>query len=199
MKIFLFRHGNKQKSSSVDLDVKRAVSLSPLGIEQISKLADKLEKISELKKVKYIFSSPFPRTIQSAEIVRAKLKIDEIIADPRLSEYYAYNDYTKSKEYREDLHRKMLTNPKFLSPETKMTLQMYLDRTIEFFEEKFNEGHSTILVSAHGALIRSFIYSIDSNIKPPDEIILESSIHEGGYTELDFDGKKFKLIKFDVV
>ncbi|MBN1915676.1 hypothetical protein JW796_01605 [Candidatus Dojkabacteria bacterium] len=61
MKIFLFRHGEKQEVESTDFSVKRGVTLSKFGIIQIQKLAEILNKrFPELCNLPFIFRVLFP-------------------------------------------------------------------------------------------------------------------------------------------
>lgn len=72
MKIILFRHGEKQKVDSNNIDDKRNVKLTDLGIDQINKLGKVLsERFPLLNSSKMIYSSPYARAIQSGGLLLA--------------------------------------------------------------------------------------------------------------------------------
>lgn len=198
MKIILFRHGQKQKSDSTILEVRRSVCLTSKGITQIKSLSDNLRRdFSQLINSSKIYSSPYPRAIQSAEIVRSFLNISEIIAVPALSEYYAYNNYLPGTQ-REALMEKAMINPAWIPDDGSKSLDTALDEFVNFFDELAVQGdEDLVLISTHGALIRNLVYRISPEYRPSDSEILNAKIKEGGYTFLDYTDKKFQTIKFD--
>ena len=105
--IILFRHGDKQKfsSSSNNSIGDKYNSLTPEGINQITRLGSTLKhRFPDLKNNPYIFSSPFTRSLQSAEIVRHILNIDQILVYPNLAEFYPTTDFTQAKDIRDHLY-----------------------------------------------------------------------------------------------
>lgn len=195
MKIILFRHGEKQKSDSTDNNIRRSVCLTPKGISQIKTLGVNLEKkYPALKKLESIYSSPFTRTIQSAEIIREILDIKEIIPIQELEEFYPIDDYTKEKDYRQGLMKKALINPTWVGPNGK-SLKNTLDKLTTFLLNLPEADYAVI--STHGALIRTLAYSLSPKLRPPDDEIVHSGIKEGGYTVIERVDNKFKLIEFD--
>ena len=198
MKIFLIRHGDKQKVESTDSATKRSVALNQLGIKHIEILSDYLVKnYPELQGLECIFSSPFPRTVQTAEILRNRLGMKEIKLFPLLEELYPTNDYSLSKEARNEMFRQAMNNIDLVS-EDKTTFRQRIQAFLSFLSDNYQEN-SMMLISTHGALIRNTVYLLFPELKPPLEKILESGIHNGGITILDYDGKKFSLEKFDFV
>ena len=152
MKIILFRHGEKQESTSTDTEVRKSVCLTPVGISQIEALGGKLKLLfPKLIGSEHIYSSPYTRTIQSAEIVRNILNIREIIPVQALEEFYPIDDYKKKKDYRQGLMKKALINPEWIGPNGK-SLKTTLD-DFESFLRNIPELNIAI-VSTHGALIR---------------------------------------------
>jgi broad specificity phosphatase PhoE len=200
MKVILFRHGEKQHTDSkLDSDHK-SVGLTDVGIIQIHKLGQTLKKrFPQLKSSSIIYSSPVGRTIQSAEIVKNILNIKEVSYVPEFAEFYPVKDYSQPNEIREHLFIQTLINPNLVLPGADFSL----NQTLSIFEKKLteichNNNKKIILISSHGAIIRNFIYSIDPKFHPGNELIGHVRIHEGGYTVLNFDGKKFTVDQFDV-
>lgn len=200
MKIILFRHGEKQKVDSVNIDDKRAVKLTDLGIIQINKLGKALsERFPILNSSKKIYSSPYARAIQSGEIVKSILNIESMVLIPEFGEFYASNNYSLSKEVRNEIQEKAMQNPDWISTETGFSLN---DEILKF-KNKIKEiclenQNDLILISTHGGIIRNTVYSLKPKLRPNNDVILDSKIHEGGYTVLDFDGQNFTVDEFDV-
>jgi len=200
MKIILFRHGEKQKVDSVVADDKKRVKLTDLGVDQINKLGKALlERFPSLAFSKVIYSSHYARAIQSAEIVKTILNIQNIIIIPEFGEFYASDDYRKPKEIRQEIQKMAMNNPDLISPETGFSLNdvilKFKNKIKEICEEKSSD---LILISTHGGIIRNTVYSLDPKSKPNSELIAEAKIHEGGYTVLDFDGQNFSVDEFDI-
>lgn len=199
-KIILFRHGEKQKIDSVVADDKRGVNLTDLGVIQINQLGQALSKnFPTLKSSQIIYSSPYTRAIQSAEIVKSILNIKDIIVVSEFGEFYASDDYKKPKEVRNEIKKKAMQNPDWISPETGLSL----NQKILEFKDKIKEicqkdSNDLILISTHGGIIRNTVYSLNPKLKPNNELIADAKIHEGGYTVLHFDGKDFTVNEFDV-
>lgn len=199
MKIIIFRHGEKQTSDSQDLFTRRSVLLTKLGLEQIKSLGNKLRAMDlPLDKLKF-FSSPYPRAIQSAEIVRNILGVEEFFIEKSLEEFYGYDDYTRSQEERHEVMRQAMIDPDMIVPVEPNSLNKHLDRMEKFFEEQSNQGEELLLCSAHGALIRNWAYRLDPNQKPAAEIIKKSSIKNGGYSVFEYGGTEFFLREFDLI
>lgn len=200
MKIILFRHGEKQKIDSVVVDDKRSVNLTDLGVAQINQLGQALANdFPSLKFSSIIYSSPYTRAIQSAEIVKSILNIKNINVVSEFGEFYASNNYNLPKEGRKEIQKKAMQNPDWISPETELSLN---DVILEF-KNKIKEIcrkdlSDLILISTHGGIIRNTIYSIEPKLRPSNDLIADAKIHEGGYTVLNFDGKDFTVDKFDV-
>ena len=198
-KIILFRHGEKQKIDSVIADDKRSVGLTDLGIAQINQLSQALaQNFPTLKSSPIIYSSPYARAIQSAEIIKSILNIQEIIVVPEFGEFFAFNNYEIAKDIRQHLQAMAMQNPDWVSPETNISL----NHAISNFENKLREicqkdPSGLILISTHGGIIRNIVYSIDPKFRPNNDIIADSKIHEGGYTVLNFDGSDFTIDQFD--
>ena len=196
MKIILFRHGEKQESTSTDTDVRRSVCLTPVGISQIEALGGKMKLLfPRLIGSEHIYSSPYTRTVQSAEIIRTILNIREIIPIQELEEFYPIDDYKQKKDYRQGLMKKALLNPEWIGPNGK-SLKTSLD-DFENFLRTISEQNIAIF-STHGALIRNFVYRLSPELRPSDEKILHCGINEGGYTLLELSNNVIKVIEFNI-
>lgn len=186
MKIIIFRHGEKQsKTESLDLEENRMICLTNKGINQIQKLANSLFKNhKDLIGLDYIYTSSLPRAIQSAEIVRKKLKIKEIKPNLLFKELYSFNDYSTPKEKRHEMLENALKNLDYIN-ETGYSYRQKATEVINFFKKEYSNGTEKIIISSHKALIMSIVMTISNkNIE---------KIEEAGYFILDFDGKSFKI------
>lgn len=199
-KIILFRHGEKQKIDSVVADDKRSVNLTDLGISQINKLGQYLARnFPSLKSSLIIYSSPYIRAIQSAEIFKSILDIKNVVVVPEFGEFYASNNYQLPKEIRKEIQKKAMQNPDWISPETNTSL----NNVISKFENKIKEicqkdSSDLILISTHGGIVRNTVYYLNPELRPNDELIADAKIHEGGCTVLNFSGEDFTVDEFDV-
>ncbi len=200
MKIIIFRHGEKQRIESTLLDDKKGVGLTDFGIIQVNKLAKALSKnFPSLKSSPIIYSSPYKRTLQSAEIIKSVLNIKEIITVPEFGELMAYTNYQNPIEFRKHLQGLAMQNPDWISPETNNSFKNLISDFLNKLKEISSQNSSEIvLVSTHGGLIRNTVYFLDSKTKPSDDLIEEAKIHEAGYTILNFDGQNFTIDKFDI-
>lgn len=200
MKIILFRHGEKQKVDSIIADDKRSAKLTDFGVVQINKLGKALlERFPILNSSKIIYSSPYTRAIQSGEIVKSILNIENIILIPEFGEFYAFDDYSIEKEIRMKIQEKAMQNPDWVSTETGFSLNdVILKFKNKIKEICLNNQNDLILISTHGGIIRNMVYALEPKFRPNNNIIIDSVIHEGGYTILDFDGENFKVEEFDV-
>lgn len=199
-KIILFRHGEKQKIDSIVADDKRNVKLTDFGVSQIDKLGKVLlERFPSLSFSKVIYSSHYARAIQSGEIVKSILNIQNIVLIPEFGEFYAFYDYRKPKEVRQQIQKTAMQNLDWVSPETGLSL----NDVILKFENKIkeicqNNQNDLILISTHGGIIRNIVYSLNPELRPNKELIADVKIHEAGYTILNFNGKDFSVDEFDV-
>lgn len=198
-KIILFRHGEKQKIDSVVVDDKRSVNLTDLGVTQINQLGQALaKKFPSLKSSLIIYSSPYTRAIQSAEIVKSILDIKNVVVVSEFGEFYASNNYQLSKEVRKEIQKKAMQNPDWISPETNASLNsVVLEFRNKIKEICQKDSNDLILISTHGGIIRNTVYSLNQELRPNNELIVDAKIHEGGYTVLNFDGKNFSVDEFD--
>jgi len=199
MKIILFRHGEKEANSDTNGDVS-IIHLTNNGINQVKKLGHVLaKKFPQLKNYPVIYSSIYARSIQSAQIVQSILNIKEIVQVPQFGEFIAYNNYKNPKEIREAIQLKAVQNPNWISPETHLSLS----QNITIFTDKIKEiclkaDNDFVLISTHGGIIRHTVYSLKPELRPSNDFIQQSKIHEAGYTILNYDGNNFSVDKFNI-
>jgi broad specificity phosphatase PhoE len=199
MKIILFRHGEKERTSDPKGDIS-IIHLTDNGISQVKKLGKVLyKKFPQLKNYPVIYSSLYARSIQTAQIVQSILNVKEIVQIPEFGEFIAYSNYQNSKDFREHLQLTAVQNPNWVSPETHTSL----NQTISIFENKLKQicqksQGNFVLISTHGGIIRHTVYSLKPEYRPSSEFIQQSKIHEAGYTILNYDGNNFSVDKFNV-
>lgn len=200
MKIILFRHGEKQRIESTNLDDKTGVGLTELGISQVTKLGQALAKnFPSLKSSEIIYSSPYKRCLQSAEIVKSILDIKEIITVPEFSELMAYTNYQNPRDFRKHLQAMAMDNLDWIPSETNISFGTLISNFLNKLKEICKKDPTkTILVSTHGGIIRNTVYFFNPKIKPSIDVIEDTPIHEAGYTVLNFDGQNFTVDQFDV-
>lgn len=198
MKILLFRHGEKQFSDSMIYAERYARLLTPKGIEQISKLGNRLSEMDLPHEQLKFFSSPYPRAIQSAEIVRSILGLPEYKINKALEEFYGYDDYSLPQEERYEIMRSAMADPDKPVSVEPGSLNNHLDRLEGFFIDKYQGDEKLLLCSAHGAIIRTWAYRLSPKVRPEPGVIKDAKIHNAGYTIVEYNGENFELKEFDV-
>ena len=200
--IILFRHGDKQKfsSSSNNSIGDKYNSLTPEGINQITRLGSTLKhRFPDLKNNPYIFSSPFTRSLQSAEIVRHILNIDQILVYPNLAEFYPTTDFTQAKDIRDHLYAQSMIEPDWLPPQGIQTFNQAISKFKQtIFDIAAEFPQPTILISTHGGIIRNTVYSLAPQLRPADKDISEAKIALGGYTILNLDHHTLTVDQFNL-
>ena len=200
--IILFRHGDKQKISHITNnsigDKHNALTLE--GIDQITKLGHTLQtRFPSLKNNPYIFSSPFTRSLQSAEIVRNILNIGQILVYPDLAEFYATTDFTQPKDVRERLYTQSMINPDWLPPQGKQTFNQAISKFKQTLIDIANQfPQPIILVSTHGGIVRNTVYSLNPSLKPSDKDIRDAKTALGGYTIFNLKNQVFTVDQFNI-
>lgn len=197
MKIIIFRHGEKQKlkvkvENHVDMR-----ALTPQGIKQIQALSLELKnKYPELVGMNRMYSSSYTRSFHSAEIIRNSLNIENIFLRSELREFYPYTNLYSSKEERKLIMAKALLNPDTKFEESVETANEHFAKVLKLIDELKDHREQIVLLSAHGGIMRNFVYHIDEDIRPQ---CIEDAMEEapnGCYSEIDYDNGKFKVIKY---
>jgi broad specificity phosphatase PhoE len=198
MKVILVRHGNKQHSESTLLHERRSVNLSPLGIQQIQALGNELKSQLGNNISQIIYSSPYTRAIQTAEILRNTLGASEIRSQIALEEFYPYDDYNLEKSFRRKLMIDSMIKPDSKIHHTEWSLNNHLDRLTEFMQslESIHDDEY-VLFSSHGALIRNLYYRHVPSKKPSPDKIFEAKISTGGYSLVEIINGQLEFLCFD--
>lgn len=188
MKIILFRHGEKQIT---DAPTDKNVCLTSKGIVQIETLAHNLHQhFPGLIGMPYIYASPYPRTIQSAEIVRRTLTIGEIQIMPHVKEIFAHADHAISKDTKKEMHRHALHHLDYIN-QSGYSYGQKAQQAMDFFTQFYALDTPYILIAAHGGIIRSIVLTITH--KKHTDGFLENAMPEGSYVVIQFDGTVFTL------
>jgi len=198
MSIFLVRHGQKQQPVATDLGLRSPVCLTKKGVVQVDLLSQfLLERYPNLEKLDYLYSSPLPRAVQSAEILRSRLDIGEIRLLPILEEFSVTDGYSKPKLEQDELLCRSMVDIDFVPP-NGISLRSRLDEVLGFFQDRVIKGDSNLLISSHGVLIRNLVYYLFPEYKPQPVNILKTKIHSGGLTVFGYDGERYDLRCFDM-
>ena len=161
--------------------------LDPKGLEQAGETAERLMN----ENIKYIFSSPFYRTLQTASAVAEKLKV-EICVESGFSEWLKAEEF----KYMPDLYNLddmknefPLINREYKSivsaeyPESREELDERTEKALEKIIEKYK---SNILIISHGSPIKSIYKSLIKTV--PDDYQPMCSV-----SRFSFNSDKWKL------
>ena len=146
--LILIRHG--QAGWGRRADYGRTVPLTDLGRKQIAALASELRAAEP---VDALYTSPFSRAVETAELISDKLGLESIV-DPRLAEFELEGAIFENVEKRLDLQ--------FWKPEHKSasgeTLSEFYTRVARFCEDmvSLHVGERVAIVS-HGGTIEATI------------------------------------------
>lgn len=172
MKVYIIRHGltelNKQKKVNGQIDE----PLSPEGIEQAKAGISLLPKT-----IKYIYTSPFLRARQTAEIINSKLK-RPIFVEQGVTEIHMGSLAGNSWEEMESglklkkKHRSAQFNYHPFGGESAAEVKK---RVISFLR-KINNKHSDyeILIVTHGGIFR-LMYLLENKEQLTDEVVAQVS------------------------
>lgn len=198
MKFILFRHGDKQlfKENSEILEERMSRCLSTEGITQIKKLSNFFKtQYPELQGQKIIYSSPWPRAIQSAEIVRGILNISEIQTYSEFKEFHPIEKEKMTIEERSKWQKKAAQNPNQIIPELNKSpiqiVESFLQRLKSI--QKINKTN-IVLISTHGISIRKIIKFLDKNINTDYKKI---KMIPSSHSTIELINNKFKVITFN--
>lgn len=192
--IITIRHGEAEHNINnfISSDKNAEIKLTQNGVNQCNNVTDQIIK-SNLK-IDIIFSSPFLRTKQTAEIIAKKINYtNEIIIDNRLSERNFGSMNKKSLEEWNILFTD--ASSKFYNnPHNGETGKQIYERIQDFLKHlKTNFKEKNILIVTHGAVLPSFdmyFYNIKPVIKIPKNCELNtysfSSRPSNDNDEIDF-------------
>lgn len=200
MKIIFLRHGESGKNiEGINSDSLEKYPLTEEGIKHAEKVASKLKDNG----IDIIITSPVLRTMQTAEIINKKLKV-EVITNNLVTEYKygSWND--KAKKYlleNDELYRnyKKIDNPaekyNFVhggDGESRAQMEIRIKEFVDFCLEKY--PGKNILVVGHGGL-NGIFKRVLSGISISDFFVAENAL---GYCEseiyyVDEKGREFNL------
>ena len=145
--LILIRHG--QASWGKSSDYGRKVPLTDLGRRQVAALALELQAGEP---VDALYTSPFPRAVETAELVSDKLGLESVV-EPRLAEFEVEGATIEMVMKRFDL----IWKPEHKSA-TGETLSQFCSRVSAFCDEivKLHAGQRLAVVS-HGGTIEATI------------------------------------------
>ncbi|MBI5413309.1 class I tRNA ligase family protein [Candidatus Peregrinibacteria bacterium] len=155
---FVFRHGEAEqnKAGTLNSSLDNVRHLTQVGKEQ----AEKSAKKNKDKKIDMIFCSPFPRALETAEILAKQLGV-EIAVDERLREHNmgvfdgkSTDSYLKSFEDYEELYSK-----KVEAGESFKEMEIRVLEFVNNLNQKY-AGKNIMLVT-HGDVIRAIAKYFD--------------------------------------
>jgi|GEM_PF-1108905 len=195
MKVFLFRHGEKEKILSDNFEKVNSALLTSKGIAQIAKLGQYLKIIfPELSNLSQIFTSPLSRSLQSAEVIQKMLGIENIVIDDTFYELYVTKDLKKMKD--EHLITKSLLNP-HISFGPRGSINSQVEKIIQYLHESQSNGEKLMLVSTHSILIRALCYHLDPMLQPPPNQMKAGKLHEASLTILSVNNTDITIQIFN--
>lgn len=201
MKIILFRHGEKQSKidGSTNITLNRSICLTDNGIKQIESLAELIAtQYPEFSNSKILHTSPFPRCVQSAEIVRSRLNIKMLQPVLELSELYAFSDYKRPREVRLNMTFDAILDIDKVN-ETGYSFRSKVKELLEWIIVQHKSGTELLLLSTHASLMTTLIIHLDPWLK--GKVISETEptqIPDASYILLEFIDKRFKLVETNI-
>ncbi len=165
MKIYMMRHGETGWNERGKLQGQTDIPLNENGIRMAKESAEGMKDIP----FDVIYSSPLKRAYKTAQIVRGDRDIP-IIRDDRLMEMkFGIRDGIQMDKFFHDpkyirMQRFMADPEHYRAPKGGESFPQLYARSKEFFDEVIRplEGKAdNVLLSAHGALVRSLIASLN--------------------------------------
>lgn len=163
MKIYLIRHGETYWNEKRLLQGSTDIELNDYGRELARITSEAMKDVP----FEIIYSSPLVRARDTAEIMRRDRQIP-IVVDERLREM---NFGVLEGEYLPDMEKDHTSQLYYLNrepdkyiPENGESFQQVTERAREFIEQVLvpaKEKYDTVLIAAHGALIRCFLRCIE--------------------------------------
>ncbi|MFZ2522132.1 MAG: class I tRNA ligase family protein [Minisyncoccia bacterium] len=183
----ILRHGQAESNLSgvVSAKVEDSIHLTERGKKEIAEISEKFSNIN----IGAIYSSPFLRTKESAEIIANKigLESEKIIFDERIAEY-GFGDF-QGKKFQDFLDYEEKYMKEYETPVPNG--ESYLDSKKRFGEFLYDidskHKNQTILVVTHGIgheVLEAVIEGADS--KRSKYLIDNSNYDTGSLLEFDF-------------
>ena len=171
-RLVLVRHGHYEREGDLGDSV---WGLSALGRRQAARCGRRLVRQIPNYHGKFegIYSSPWPRALQTAEIIAHELEIDKVRVKPYLHEV---PPIVPADENGVSIHPGMGVTP----PEDRKAAVSQLERVLARFL-KSSRGDTTYLVVCHGNLIR---YLVAHTLGLPLESWMRMDICHASITEI---------------
>jgi len=160
MKIILLRHEER------DNDISFNSNLNENGIIRTIKLSKELNKLDKLYNIKYIFTSPFIRVLQTiypyAEEYNKKIFIEYGLYEYLHNPYFLISKWKRDINDIEDKDLKSIINRKYVSKvnlddlyvlENEKDLQKRISIFFDYLIKKFKNKDYTILLVTHKGVI----------------------------------------------
>ncbi len=189
MKIYLVRHGESESDVEDLYGGAYDDHLTELGKKKALNVANKLKG----KKVEVIFSSPYHRAKECAEILKNALKVKfEVKFVEGLKERNRYG-FLSGKSIKESQQVYPLETAKLATDYKYFVVggedyESFKKRVIEGFGSVLNSKHDVVAVVAHGGPIRCFVREM---LKLGE---LKKFEH-GAVFELEAEGNEVRLVK----
>ena len=167
MKVFAIRHGQTKLNAEGRIQGRSDLSLNEIGKAQAKNIINSIPN-----KIDDIFVSPLKRAIETAEIINRKFGVN-IIIDNLLIER-DFGDFEGELMSTIDINslRRWTDNTKIPNGETIRDVQKrvftFLDKIKDDYKDK------TILIVAHGHVLRPIKWYFDGLPKEGEEIVIET-------------------------
>lgn len=163
MKLYLIRHGQTTGDLEGRFGGTYDDHLSPQGIQQAKKLSFKLEGLG----IEIIYSSPYFRAKETAEILAKKLKIPiKIQKDLRERDIYAHLSGAFKKDHLEEVEKLKDFN---YSLDGAEEYSVFKDRVLRAIENVATTNHQVLAIVSHGGPLKCFLREIfQKEIEPRD-------------------------------
>lgn len=160
-RLYLVRHGqtvwNQEKRFQGSLNSE----LTTLGVRQAELLSKRLEKI----KIDVVYSSPMKRAIETAKIITndgLDIKVDDAFAEMSFGNWEG-RFYHEVNELEPDMFYALFNEPENYLPTTGESFIEVRTRVVgRILELLNNHSEETILIVAHGIVIKSIISFFES-------------------------------------
>jgi broad specificity phosphatase PhoE len=163
MKVILVRHGSKLKDFSNNSSKEHHSPLSDVGRKEATQTGKYLAD----KKIEKIYTSPLPRTLETANLITCYLNISILNSDGRLKEQLVSNkdcpriEFDSIIKMREQDHSLRLPNCESIS--------QVISRFDHFMSEIATFHFDTVLVVSHASIMQlwlKYIFDIDTQLAP---------------------------------
>lgn len=191
-KLYLFRHGETDWNTCQKMQGQADIPLNSTGIKQAKKCAEFLKD----KGIEIIYSSPLSRAIKTAEalsnITGVKIKLDENLKEMNFGDYdgskiddaiatIGENTFYKFRDSKNEL-----LDMSYPNGETKRQVRdRFLKAILNICK---NEEKNVIGISAHGRILREFLFNNDFSG-------IFSTLKNCECIEAEYEDNKIKIIK----